>query len=714
MNTSRRDTLKLMASAASLTAAAPYLSADTSISKGSANAGASNKNTPYKMQRLIHGVCYYPELWPEVDMDRDIAEMKKLGINMIRIGEFAWSVMEPREGEITLAFFKKVLDKFHAAGISVVFCTPTPTPPVWLSHGHPERLFVDADGNRLIHGARQHMSYEHPVVRQACYRIVEAIAKEFGNHPSIIAWQIDNELKCHVAEDFSEAAVANWHIWLKKQYGTIERLNEAWNTHVWSTYYHNFEQVPAPRQTPFLHNASLSTAYRMFNRERIAQFSDDQANIIRKYSSAPITHNTNPAFSVNHERLFENLDFGAYDAYPTTKEWAALAFRSDMYRAAKPNRPFWLMETSVSHNGWLGNHGPMHAPGFLKAESILIYGLGGEAICYWLWRQQRSGAEISHSAVMSSWFKPTTGYSQVVEVEEARKQLEPIVCASQPLVPEIAITWSDLGRAMIETENLDKEEGYPANYQSLIQYWQTLIMDKGYHRDVRFEGASLDGLKVLVTPSMPHVSETFAEKVVKFVKEGGVWIVGPGTGMRTHEHTVPTNTGLGLVDAIAGIEAEFVFPLTGTGITATVGKKTLSLTGWGASVKPANDSTRVLGSVNSSLVNNGAYLTERKLGKGKVVFLGAHPTGDEGRAFLQDLVHQYAQEAGVGAPFTVTPGTVVCPRIKEDGSHVWIVINMDGKGGKLSLPRGATHAITGKSLGSSHSLTAYDWLAVTI
>src|SRR5690606_18198467 len=97
----------------------------------------------------------------------------------------------------------------------------------------------------------------------------------------------------------------------------------------------------------------------------------------------------------------------------------------------------------------------------------------------------------------------------------------------------------------------------------------------------------------------------------------------------------------------------------------------------------------------------GAYLTERALGKGKVVFLGAHPTGDDGRLFLQDLVHQYAQEAGAAAPFSVTPGTVVCPRVKDDGTQVLIVINMDGKGGKLSLPRGATNAVTGKSLGST-------------
>lgn len=709
MMTSRRETIRLMASAAGLTAAAPYLGASSTVTSEASVAGSARQVAPYRMKKLVHGVCYYPELWPEADIDRDIATMTELGINMIRIGEFSWSSLEPREGEISTAFFRKVMDRFHEAGISVVFCTPTPTPPVWLTHGHPDRLFVNADGDTLVHGSRQHVSYDHPAVRAACLRIVEAIARELGDHPSIIGWQIDNELKCHVAEDFSPGAILAWHKWLKKRYGTIERLNEEWGTHVWSTWYQSFEQVPAPAKTPFLHNASLSTAYRLFNRESIAEFVDQQSEIIRRYSKAPITHNTNPAFSVNHEQLFQNLDFASYDAYPTSKEWPALTFRSDMYRAAKPGRPFWLMETSVSHNGWLGNHSTMHPEGYLMAETVLVYGLGGEGVCYWLWRQQRSGAEISHSAVLSSWYKPSTGYSQVQQVEAARKQLEPFLIESDPVVPEIAVTWSDHARAMIETEPMDKEEGFPATYQALIQHWQQLVLGLGYHRDVRFEGASLDGLKLLITPAMPYVSEAFLQRVIAFVEKGGIWLVGPQTGTRDREHTVPVTAGMGLLDSVAGVETQYVFPLTGTGITGTAGNKTLNFTGWCAAVKPAHPDTRVLGKLNSGLVPDTAFLTERRLGKGKVVLLSAHPVGAEGKAFIENLITGYAREAQVAAPFNVSAGTVVCPRVDRQGKPLWVVINMNGEGGKLKLPGRTLDAIGGKTLSGSLDLKGYEW-----
>src|SRR5688500_7622672 len=123
------------------------------------------------MKKLFHGVSYYPDLWPESDIERDLAEMKRIGINVVRMGEFAWSTMEPDEAQISLDLFVRTMDRCHAAGIDVVFCTPTASPPIWLTHGHPERCFVDSDGNVMSHGARQHASYANQDVRAACFRI---------------------------------------------------------------------------------------------------------------------------------------------------------------------------------------------------------------------------------------------------------------------------------------------------------------------------------------------------------------------------------------------------------------------------------------------------------------------------------------------------------------------------------------------------------------
>ncbi len=667
------------------------------------------------MNKLFHGTCYYPELWPEADIDRDLAEMKKLGLNFVRMGEFTWSRMEPDEGKISVDFFVRVLDKLHAAGLGVVYCTPTPTPPVWLTHGRPDRCYVDAEGRVMIHGARQHASYENPEVRAACLRIVEALARAVGRHPAIVAWQIDNEFKCHVGEDFNPHAIAHWHRWLQARFGTIDRLNEAWGTEIWSERYQRFDQVPAPLRTPFLHNASLSTAYRMFCRESIAEFMEAQVAILRRHSSAPITHNTVAFFSLNQERMFANLDFAAFDAYAPRDRWASIVFDNDFCRPLKPGRAHWFMETSVAHNGWFGNHETTHPPGFLAVEAVVSFGLGAEAINYWLWRQQRTGCELPHSAILSTWFKPSVGYTAVQAVEAARKQLEPLLLASKPAVAEAAVTWSDLGRAMLQTEPLGARPGHEVDYIPTVAAWHGRLLTAGIHRDVRCEGAALDGLKLLVTPVMPYVSPEFLAKVEKFVRAGGVWICAPTTGTRGAEHTVPTDAGLGAVEALAGVETVFSFPITGTGSTGKAFGLTAPVAGWCSALRPASRDTKVIGALRCEQAPGLAFLTERALGKGAIVVLGALPDGPAGEKMLAKLVAHYAARAGVTLRFAATPGTVVCPRTATDGKNLWVIVNMDGKGGKVRLPSGATDALTGKKLPAGPlKLARYAWRVVRV
>ena len=64
------------------------------------------------------GVAYYPEDWPEEEMANDIAKMKDAGINVARVGEFAWSKMEPREGEFHFEWLHRVIasGRYEGAG----------------------------------------------------------------------------------------------------------------------------------------------------------------------------------------------------------------------------------------------------------------------------------------------------------------------------------------------------------------------------------------------------------------------------------------------------------------------------------------------------------------------------------------------------------------------------------------------------------------------
>ncbi|HOS42058.1 MAG TPA: beta-galactosidase [Armatimonadota bacterium] len=657
------------------------------------------------MQKLYYGAAYYPELWPEAVIAEDMRYMQKAGINCVRMWEFAWAAMEPHEGEISLDFFVAIINRLHAAGIGTVFCTPTPTPPIWLSHGHPERMYTDNRGYPMAHGARQHVCTNNPYLRERGRLIVEACARAVGRLPGVIGWQTDNEFKCHVGECCCAECVRQWHEWLEARYGTVARLNDAWGTAVWSEAYERFDQVPAPMATTMGHNAALQTMYRLFHREKIAEFQREQVAIIRRHSDAPITHNSNRNFLLDNELLLRDLDFASFDNYPDCDHWQEMLLDYDLWRNGKAGRPFWVMETSPAHNGGLWGYHKPHRTGYLVAEAVAAYASGAEGFSHWLWRQQRAGVEQNHGAVLSAWGTPTVGYAGVLGVSAARALLEPVLLNSAPAQREVAMTYSDRARAYFITEPYDVGQYIP-----LARRWFDVLLAAGLPRDLLFEGAALDGYKLLTTPFVPYLSPEYLARARAFVEAGGLWIAGPLTGGRTGEHTVPTDAALGALEGLAGVETLYTYPLTNTGALGVAFGQAAPLTGWAATFLPTG--AAAMGVLEGGVTPGLAFITEHQVGKGKLVLLGALPEGEDGAALLAAMFRHYAAEAGVAPALETSSGTIALPRTDDTGLF-WVVVNMDGWGGTAALPAPAVDLLNREQFpAGTLELAAYGWRAI--
>ena len=87
--------------------------------------------------------------------EEDLRRMLENGIEVVRVAEFAWSKIEPREGEFTYEFFDRFLETAERTGMKVIFCTPSATPPAWLTNRYPEVLNARQDGVLYRHGCRR-------------------------------------------------------------------------------------------------------------------------------------------------------------------------------------------------------------------------------------------------------------------------------------------------------------------------------------------------------------------------------------------------------------------------------------------------------------------------------------------------------------------------------------------------------------------------------
>ena len=164
------------------------------------------------------GVYYYPEAWPSNQWARDIANIKKLNMEFVHMGEFAWAFMEPEEGKFDFDWLERNVQLCADQGLKVVLCTPSPAPPVWLTQKHPEVCMVDANGRRMLHGTRQQACWSVETYREYVGKITDELGKRFGNDPRVWGWQLDNELSHYGKEPcYCDACQAKFRAWLRNQ-----------------------------------------------------------------------------------------------------------------------------------------------------------------------------------------------------------------------------------------------------------------------------------------------------------------------------------------------------------------------------------------------------------------------------------------------------------------------------------------------------------------
>ena len=536
------------------------------------------------------GVCYYPEHWAEDAWADDARRMHAMGITFVRIGEFAWSRLEPEPGRLELDWLRRAMDTLHAAGLKIVLGTPTATPPKWLMDRHPEIAPVGPDGRVRGFGSRRHYTFSSKVYRAESRRIVEVLARAFGRHEGLAGWQTDNEFGCHdTVLSWGPVDLAAFRDWLRRRYQTPEQLNAAWGNVFWSMELSRFEEVALPTATVTEANPAARLDFWRFASDQVAEFNREQVGILRAHSPGRfITHNFMGFFhDFDHFAVGDDLDLASWDSYPIgfverfpfadeeRRRWARTShpdiapFHHDLYRGIGRGR-WWVMEQQPGPVNW-APWNPVPRPGQIRLFTWEALAHGAEVVSYFRWRQAPFGQEQMHAGLH---LPNDSGLSQGgIEAATVGRELASFGALPAGATAQVALVFDYEASWITRIQ----PQGDDFDYGALTFRWYEAVRRLGVDVDIVPPGHDLTAYSLVLVPTLPHVSP--AALAALRATEAQV-LFGPRTGSKTRDHAIPDNLPPGPVADLLAMRVREVSSLRPGLVEAVRGEVTGAVTRW--------------------------------------------------------------------------------------------------------------------------------------
>ena len=495
------------------------------------------------------GCSYYPEYWGSQRYEIDAKLMKEAGINIVRIGEFAWTRMEPEEGIYNFDWLHECIEVMGGYSIDVIMCTPTATPPSWLTNTYQDTLLMKSNKIKMEHGERRHYCYSSDTYRRHTKRIVEKLSKDLSKHKNIVAWQIDNEPDfCETGICHCESCQGKFQAWLKERYTTINELNKKWATGFWSMDYSDWSQVKLGEQQGKFYSSRKLDTFR-FTSYMLSDFLFMQAEIIRNYHpEALISTNIHGGIftDIDYNNIFSKMDVVFKDLYYDIGTMEVSSLLMEQCRSFKPGKKYWITETG---SGALDFGKPPHKDQF-KAWLWSSYAHGGDAHIVFRWRTCLSGHEQELQGLLEHSGHPGHRYKNVkqafLEMRKLSKEIGdlPLPEAEVAIIHQYDVLWGY--KSSVVGSELDYEKNFCMIYNELYK--------KNVRADIITTDREFRKYKLIILPSLMMIDEAFAIKLKEYVNNGGVLFAQGQIGIRDFNDNYLLEKGPKHLKDLLGVE----------------------------------------------------------------------------------------------------------------------------------------------------------------
>lgn len=489
---------------------------------------ASSKGT------MLYGGDYNPEQWPRSIWQEDMRLFKQAHINELTLNVFSWARLQPSEDEYDFHELDEIVDLAVSNELSIVMATSTAALPAWMSLRHPDVNRVEFDGRVMRHNSRHNMCINSPTYRKYSVELASKLAERYSGLDNLVAWHVNNE---YGGFCWCDNCASAFRVWLLKRYGSIEVLNDAWNTAFWSHTYHSFEEIFPPNRlgdfTPWGNNSAVLPPYtldymRFYGECVLESFNEEKAAIRRFDDNRPVTTNmmgTFPDYDYFTWRSGASddgrggVDVASWDSYPASDTSSAeICMRHDLMRAVGGQHPWMLMEQTPSRQNWMP-YCYQKRPGQMRQMSWQAIAHGADTVQFFQLRQNRSGCEKFHGAVIGSdGTDKTRVFRECAELGAELEAVSPLILGSSVEHGRVAVVfdWQSrwgLGLSAGPTVDLD--------YTKQILGWYEQLHRRNVPVDIVSKYDDLCGYDVVFAPVLYMLDDRSVANMRNFVEQGG-------------------------------------------------------------------------------------------------------------------------------------------------------------------------------------------------